>query len=175
VAAYFEQLNQYYNDEADDEEWHDPGSEPVPPLPQYMLVFAHPQRPFDKSRSTLQTTLNRTPSPNTCTKDWLQSNIPLISPPIRIAISGNSGLGKSTMIYVMLGIPTLCPTVSRHQSIFLRLLTHVLERQRCWHACTHRACSCPGRSGYQVRFSHRLFPARKLLQDRRMGDKGLLE
>jgi predicted GTPase len=37
---------------------------------------------------------------------------PAYPAPVRVAISGNSGIGKSTLINAILGLPELCPTVS---------------------------------------------------------------
>jgi predicted GTPase len=38
---------------------------------------------------------------------------PAYPAPVRIAISGNSGIGKSTLINAILGLLMLCPTVSQ--------------------------------------------------------------
>lgn len=149
ITGYFQELDQMYNDEdfgRDETEQHDPDTEMVPILQQYMPAFAQAEcKAYDTVQRVSQHVADEPDQDSESL--YMHERVtaierPAYPPPLRIAISGSSGIGKSTMINAILAVPTLCPTVNRPLLLSHNLVTLTLgiERHRCWHARAHGAC-----------------------------------
>ena len=104
----------------DEDEQHDPNSESVPPLPQYMPAFAQAETVASATIHKVSEHVADEPDPDSESTYMHERLVAIERPaypsPVRIAISGSSGIGKSTMINAIFGFP-LCPTVSIRPSI----------------------------------------------------------
>lgn len=148
-----------YNDEdfdRDDTEQHDPNAEKVPPLQQYMHAFTQAEiKAFDTVQKVSQHVADEPEQDSESL--YMHERLtaiekPAYPPPLRIAISGNSGIGKSTMINAILAIPSLCPTVSDgYPTPHPLALTRMTERQRRRNAGPHGARPFSKRSNDQIR------------------------
>jgi putative protein kinase ArgK-like GTPase of G3E family len=101
----------------EEDEQHDPNSEPVPPLPQYQPAFAQAETVASATIHKVSMHVADEPDPDSESMYMHERLVAIEHPaypsPVRVAISGSSGIGKSTMINAIFGFP-LCPTVSIH-------------------------------------------------------------
>ena len=116
----------------EEDEQHDPNSEPVPPLPQYQPAFA--QAETVASATIHKVSMHVADEPDQDSESmYMHERLvtierPAYPSPVRVAICGSSDIGKSTMINAIFGFP-LCPTVSVH-SLVLGHCSQISERQR---------------------------------------------
>ena len=104
----------------EEDEQHDPNSEPVPPLPQYQSAFT--QAETVASATIHKVSMHVADEPDQDSESmYMHERLvaierPAYPSPVRVAICGSSGIGKSTMINAIFGFP-LCPTVSVHSLV----------------------------------------------------------
>ncbi|KAF3038386.1 hypothetical protein E8E11_002072 [Didymella keratinophila] len=117
VASYFAELNQAFNDVdggRDEAEQHDPNSEPVPPLQQYTQAFLQAEKKASDTVRRVSEYVKDEPEQDSESlymhERFVTIRHPAYPATVRVAISRNSGIGKSTLINATLGLPTLCST-----------------------------------------------------------------
>ncbi|KAH6632985.1 hypothetical protein C7974DRAFT_452112 [Boeremia exigua] len=110
------QLDRAVNDDDYGEEettCHDPDSEPVPPLVQYTPAFAEAEALIRSLVRNIHGHILKEEQDSESTyiaERTIAVESPAYSPAYVVGISGNSGIGKSTLINAILGIISLCPT-----------------------------------------------------------------
>lgn len=127
IAAHFEELDRVSSHEdydSDDTTSHEPTSEPVPHLKQYTYAFAEAERLIRRLVRNVHDHILREEEQDAESAYMAERTIsvesPAYSPPYVVGISGNSGIGKSTLINATLGLLSLCPTVGFTQSCLQR-------------------------------------------------------
>jgi len=98
--------------------------EPVPPLQQYTQAFLQAEKKASDTVRRVSEYVKDEPEQDSESLYMHERLVAIEHPaypaPVRVAISGNSGIRKSTLINATLGLPTLCPTVSdARQSLML--------------------------------------------------------
>lgn len=100
----------------DEVEQHDPNSEPVSPLQQYTQAFLQAGMKAPDTVRRVSEYVKDEPEQDSESLYMHERLVAIEHPaypaPVRVAISGNSGIGKSTLFNATLGLTTLCPTVS---------------------------------------------------------------